>query len=295
MTGSQPQRNMTIHRGARGGAVRGASPRRWDDEPMRLSEMSAILTASQTVLCLLIVGAVFTFQFLSPGLFGTVGDYFQAVMGRAEDPAVEVGVFGRPIDWETVQEYWDRAAFNVAWAAPQRPSYDPFGFAGVSGGSPSEDFSEDPAGGQGGENPWVPENLYLGPVAFSAQASYPAYGKITSPFGPRKHPITGQDDFHTGVDIAGQKGDAIYTVLPGVVEEVGESAIYGNFIKVRHGTGLVTVYCHCDRILAEEGMRLRKGERIAEIGSTGISTGSHLHFEVRVDGNYIDPMRMFVS
>jgi len=77
------------------------------------------------------------------------------------------------------------------------------------------------------------------------------------------------------------------------VAEVGESDIYGNYIRLRHGSTLETVYCHCSAILAWEGAIIRKGERVAEVGATGLVTGPHLHFEVRLEGDYVDPMVLY--
>lgn len=149
------------------------------------------------------------------------------------------------------------------------------------------------AKGMGGECPNTPENLYTGPLLLSAKPVYPAFGAVTSPFGPRLHPITGADDFHTGVDIAAAEGANIYAVLPGTVTEVGTSAVYGNYIILRHGKSLETRYCHCSTVLAETGANIKQGERVAEIGSTGIATGPHLHFEVLVRGDYVDPLTLY--
>lgn len=284
MADRAPQRNMTIHRGATHRDPRRTAPpgRRGEQSPLGLGEMTAFLIAVQAAVCLVLVVGIFTLQFLNPALFGTAGDYFLAVMGRVEEPAVEVGIFGEELDWGSLEEYWGQASLEVATAETATQS-----------GPPGYIPQTAPDCGRGGKSAWIPDNLYTGPVLFSAQAIYPAYGPITSPFGMRQHPITGEDDFHTGIDIGGAKGDNIYAVLPGVVTEVGESAIYGKYVKILHGKGLETVYCHCDKILVEEGAVLRQRERIAEMGSTGLSTGNHLHFEVRVNGNYIDPAKMF--
>ena len=91
------------------------------------------------------------------------------------------------------------------------------------------------------------------------------------------------------LDIAAPMGSGIYTAFPGTVTQRGQSSIYGNYIEVTHSDNLRTVYCHCDQLLAPEGANLRAGERVATVGSTGISTGPHLHFEVLVDGTFYDP------
>jgi murein DD-endopeptidase MepM/ murein hydrolase activator NlpD len=152
---------------------------------------------------------------------------------------------------------------------------------------------------QGGELNWdeqggtLPGGVTLARPVFSAPASAPANGFLSCVFGPRIHPITGEDDFHTGIDIAAAGGSGVYAAWPGVVQEVGSSAIYGNYITVDHGGGVITSYCHCRDILAQEGSHLRAGERIATVGSTGISTGNHLHFEIQLNDRSADPLAAF--
>lgn len=153
--------------------------------------------------------------------------------------------------------------------------------------------------GTGGQLDWdeqeepLPEGVSLARPIFSVPASVPVNGLLSSSFGRRRHPITGKLDFHTGIDIAAVENSGIYAAWPGRVEETGSSAIYGNYITLDHGKGIKTSYCHCREILAKEGICLRAGERIATVGSTGISTGSHLHFEVWVNGQRTDPLAAF--
>lgn len=152
---------------------------------------------------------------------------------------------------------------------------------------------------QGGQLVWdeqegtLPDGVTLARPVFSVPASAPTNGVLSSGFGPRTHPITGKDDFHTGIDIAAPGGSGIFAAWPGTVLETGDSAIYGNYITIDHGGGVVSSYCHCQSVLAAGGVHLRAGERIATVGSTGISTGNHLHFEVRVNGQCADPLAAF--
>lgn len=116
---------------------------------------------------------------------------------------------------------------------------------------------------------------------------------LTSPFGYRTHPITEKLDFHRGIDLAAAEGKNIYASFFGEVSDVGKSNIYGNYIEITHSKNLKTVYSHCKKIIAKKGMKVRTGDRIAVVGSTGISTGPHVHFEVVVDDIYCDPMWIF--
>ena len=135
----------------------------------------------------------------------------------------------------------------------------------------------------------APDGASLSPYFLTAPAQYPVYGQVTCGYGWRFHPITGNPDFHNGMDIAAPQGNSIYAAFPGTVTQRGVSSIYGNYIEVTHAGGLLTVFCHCQELLAPEGAVLRAGERVATVGSTGISTGPHLHFEVLLGETFYDP------
>ncbi len=115
-------------------------------------------------------------------------------------------------------------------------------------------------------------------------------GRYTSYFGYRINPITKEWSFHTGLDIAAKEGTKIRTALSGTVSCVGEDSRAGKYIIVSHSDSFKTFYCHCSEILVEEGMKLNKGETIALVGSTGWSTGPHLHFEVRRNNIRLNPL-----
>lgn len=140
-----------------------------------------------------------------------------------------------------------------------------------------------------GDGKTAPSSCDLSPVVSSAPVLPPVGGKVTCVFGYRIHPTNGLEDFHNGVDIAAPQGSGIHAALPGTVSEISNSAIYGNYIILDHGGGFHTVYCHCDTIVAPLGANLRQGELIATVGSTGISTGPHCHFEIVKDGKYYNP------
>lgn len=116
---------------------------------------------------------------------------------------------------------------------------------------------------------------------------------LTSSFGHRKHPVEGRDDFHRGVDLALPVGRPVLAPLDGVVEEVGQDASRGVFVVLRHKSSLSTRYHHLARAGVAEGDTVSRGEAIGTVGSTGVSTGSHLHLEVLDHGEPIDPARLF--
>lgn len=135
----------------------------------------------------------------------------------------------------------------------------------------------------------APAGCVLSPVYLGSKIKPPVTGLITSGFSYRYHPVTGKNDFHTGLDIAAAEGSPILAALPGEVAEVGCNEIYGNYIVLKHATNLKTSYSHCSEIIARKGMSVRQGERIALVGQTGTATGPHLHFSVIVEGEYTDP------
>lgn len=117
----------------------------------------------------------------------------------------------------------------------------------------------------------------------------PVHGQVTYGFGYRIHPIYERRLFHEGVDIAAPEGTPIKAAAGGRVERVGPLGTYGTIVEIDHGRGFTTLYAHCSRVMVRPGDRVRAGQKVAEVGSTGLSTGPHLHFEVAVDGRPCDP------
>jgi len=117
----------------------------------------------------------------------------------------------------------------------------------------------------------------------------PAYGKISSPFGMRNHPIKKVNKAHEGVDISSSKGDPILAVASGLVEYSGYNSGYGYHVIIDHKNGYRTLYAHSSKLLVKKGELVIKGQKIALVGSTGLSTGPHLHFEIRIGNTPVDP------
>ena len=113
--------------------------------------------------------------------------------------------------------------------------------------------------------------------------------RVSSPFGYRVNPVTGNYGMHGGIDLSANSGTAIKSVLSGKVLKSKYSSDYGNFVTVDHGDGLVTLYAHCSKLLVEAGDSVKQGDVIALVGSTGRSTGPHLHLEVRINDVRINP------
>ncbi len=125
----------------------------------------------------------------------------------------------------------------------------------------------------------------------SAAFVWPLVGTLTAGFGWRIHPITNQRRLHKGIDIAAPIGTPILAAAAGTVVEAGWDDGYGNFVELQHADGYRTLYAHAHRLLVQKGMTVQQNQAIAEVGSTGRSTGPHLHFEVLAEGSTpVDPM-----
>jgi murein DD-endopeptidase MepM/ murein hydrolase activator NlpD len=138
--------------------------------------------------------------------------------------------------------------------------------------------------------PALPENYTLDHLSLGELATVtPILGHLNSGFGYREHPINGNDGIHSGVDIGAQMGKPIAAFAAGTVEYTGESDACGLYLQLDHGNGIKSFYAHCSEIDVTKGQVVEMGEPVARIGSTGVSTGPHLHFELKYNKTRIDP------
>lgn len=137
--------------------------------------------------------------------------------------------------------------------------------------------------------------LEVGAVDLSGGFEVPVSGTVTSGYGYRIDPFTGERSIHSGIDIAAEQGTSIKSALSGVVELVKKSGgDYGNYIIINHG-GVKTLYAHCKDLNVVEGQHVSSGDKVATVGSTGRSTGPHLHFELRIGDVKIDPTPFVIA
>ena len=120
-------------------------------------------------------------------------------------------------------------------------------------------------------------------------------GVYISAFGNRRSPVSGRIEFHQGIDIANKTGTKIYAAGDGVVTFAGYRNGWGRMVMINHGYGYVSQYAHCSSIDVLEGQVVSKGDYIAACGSTGRTTGSHLHYGIQYDGAFIDPMTILLQ
>ena len=117
----------------------------------------------------------------------------------------------------------------------------------------------------------------------------PVPGRVTSGYGMRRHPILGYRRMHRGLDFKASYGTPIYAAADGTVSMAGRNGGHGNYVRLNHGSGLQTGYSHMSRIAVSNGTRVRRGQVIGYVGSTGLSTGPHLHYEMYRGGRTVDP------
>ncbi|MDM8526515.1 M23 family metallopeptidase [Desulfococcaceae bacterium HSG8] len=126
-------------------------------------------------------------------------------------------------------------------------------------------------------------------------AIWPIKGFVTSGFGSRKSPFTNKKEFHKGLDIATSEGTPIAATADGTVIYSGSKGSFGKMVVIDHGYGMITRYAHLREILKKRGEDVKKGDIIGEVGNTGMSTGPHLHYEVRLNGTPVDPKKYILN
>lgn len=132
-------------------------------------------------------------------------------------------------------------------------------------------------------------------LAAATPSIWPAHGWLTSTMGSRQDPITGDDDFHPGVDIAGQTGQPVFATAEGTVKEAAYDGGYGNLVVLEHGFGLETRYGHLSSFTVHKGDHVTRGQMIGRVGSTGHATGPHLHYEVLANGKLLNPLQLLTQ
>jgi murein DD-endopeptidase MepM/ murein hydrolase activator NlpD len=141
-----------------------------------------------------------------------------------------------------------------------------------------------------GRNQWIDAGNAAQPAPASTGMAWPVAGRITSYFGYRYHPILHFTRFHAGLDFGASWGSPIVAAADGQVVGAGWAGGYGRQVRIAHGGGILTTYSHMSQIAAEPGSFVHQGQLIGYVGSSGLSTGPHLHYEVRRDGQPVNPL-----
>jgi murein DD-endopeptidase MepM/ murein hydrolase activator NlpD len=132
-------------------------------------------------------------------------------------------------------------------------------------------------------------------LAEATPSLWPAHGWISSTVGPRRDPVTGGADYHSGLDIAGERGQPVYATASGTVKQLGYQGAYGNLVTIDHGFGLESRYGHLLNYAVKKGAKVKRGDVIGHVGATGRATGYHLHYEVLANGRLLNPLQLLTQ
>jgi murein DD-endopeptidase MepM/ murein hydrolase activator NlpD len=124
---------------------------------------------------------------------------------------------------------------------------------------------------------------------------WPVMGWVTSGFGFRTNPFTGLTQMHEGMDVSNRVGTSVIAPGSGMISDTGNDLSHGKFVVISHGFGMTTRYNHLSKVLVRAGQKVNRGDKVAEVGTSGKSTGPHLHYEVRLNGIPVNPMRYILN
>ena len=226
--------------------------------------------------CAVILSAAVAIKLLAPNLMDNYRESILRLMGENTNFVEVFSAVGRAMGGD-VEE-----ALNDAYVA-------------VFGPQTAEDESvpvlmaqEVPAMAYTSENTPPQAQLFQEVLGFAYQT--PVQGTLSDRFGYRKHPISGTERFHYGLDIAAEEGTVISAFAAGTVTAIGEASDLGKYVEIAHPNGYSTLYAHCSRVTASTGQTVAPGDPIAEVGQTGQATGTHLHFELHRSTTYLNPI-----
>lgn len=223
----------------------------------------------QAAVCAFFILLVFLAWKLSPSAFDFIKNEFARIM------SVDMSA-------EELADSAKDAAQSVMSALPAEEASTTVGATGEE-----EEIPE----GTGGEDKESAAVAVMATLGKNDRITVPLHGRITSRYGYRTNPISGKYGLHTGLDIAAAEGTGIVAAYNGVIKDTGYGTKKGKYVLMEHSDGTKTLYCHCSEILVDEGTVIRAGEVIALVGSTGWSTGPHLHFEIHnKNGWSTDPL-----
>lgn len=253
-------------------------------------QISPVLTV-QMVFCFIIVLFVLLTRSLSPSLFEELGNAYQKMLteGISLTSSGELFRFAS-LRIDDLRQQLREALARLDETEPSDTRGD------LTQSKNTQQSDTGTALGQGGQYEITHadylKTVTLADYTLSDRPYMPVDGTLTSAFGYRIHPITGKTDFHTGIDLAAPMGTQVGAAWPGIVAETGTDSINGNYVKIIHSGTVCTSYNHLSQINVSVGQNLSRGETVGLVGSTGVSTGPHLHFELLIDGIRVDPAKV---
>ena len=242
----------------------------------------------QSVLSIIVVSGVFLISKVSPSYFERIKEDYGRIMSRN----MSAGEIAEGL--KDAAEFVFKPSKNISEkeSTVAVTSYE------VTSDETGEtiavgEITENGSGGDDIEVKPAAKGTSFSPYYVSVKPVMPVENaRMTSKFGYRTHPVTGNYGFHTGLDLAVPEGTPIKAAFYGRVAETGSDDAWGNYVLMEHSDGFATYYCHMSEIYVAEGAVIRQGETIGLVGSTGWSTGPHLHFEVRINGIRVDPEKL---
>ena len=297
----------TKHRDKKGGKRIGSKQIRKGKETCRRQDRCRTrLLAAGIIFVLLVAG-----KLLWPGSVSRLAEHLQREMGQDADfkaafSAVGEAIAGEQAVSDSLQEVYT-AVFAPAEYREERTAA--VFAAGKEAAQPAmrlaRELTEESGGGEGTDAEAstelsvdqaliyfsaAPANVSFAQAALGFPYVTPVRGTMTSAFGYREHPVYGEERFHYGLDIAAARGSKIGAFADGTVTVTGESSSLGKYLILAHEGEYTTLYAHCDKVLARSGDVVKAGEKIAEMGSSGMTTGTHLHFELMEGSTYLNPI-----
>ena len=255
------------------GDVPGGQLHPWKEQRKRAQDMgedASALLFVQLVLCVMIALVVFFAKMSQVPFFTDMRQQYQEMISygvefSSDNPMIRFATGGVDALREQAQKVLD-----------ELQAYEPEALTGSGGFWPVKSRE-------------VPDGASVERYVSAEELTMPVTGVFTSGFGFRENPVTGEDDFHAGVDLAAAQGTPVKSALNGQVLKTGYTDSRGSYILVRHDNGVQTLYQHLSFAAVRQGQAVKAGEVIGMVGSTGLSTGPHLHFELRVNGVCVDP------
>ncbi len=263
-----------------------AAKSRLKNKPRTKTDYLIRLVLLQSVLSILIVSGVFFASKISPSYFERMKEDYGRIMRNNMSAGDIAG------DLKDAAQFVFKPVAESKKNAEEAFSVNTYQVTSDETGETIAvgEIIESGSGGSDIESVQAAKGTSFADYYISDEPVMPVAGaRITSRFGYRTHPIKGSYGFHTGIDLAAAEGTPVSAVFYGTVAETGEDDAWGKFVLIEHSEGLLTYYCHLSEIYVDEGAVIRQGETVGLVGSTGWSTGPHLHFEVRINGVRVDP------
>lgn len=201
-------------------------------------------------------------------------------------------VLSQNIELETVYTSLEKVLFSLIGRESNGTQPPPKGQADEASGQTADTGVAGVSTGitGSGDSPFALDSSTIAAISGKYSFAVPASGYLSTGYGLKTDPFDKVEKFHRGVDIEGEQGASVIAALDGDVIEASNDPAYGQYVKIQHGDGIVTVYANCSQLLAKAGEKVSKGQEIARVGDTGADVGTHLHFEVWKDGKAVDPL-----